>query len=40
VTQIGINKRPRLQKLRSMFKIQEVMKTANEAVAKILKDKI
>jgi len=40
VTQIEINKRPRLQKLQSMFKIKEILKTANEAIAKILNDKI
>jgi hypothetical protein len=40
VTQVEINKRPSLQKLQSMFKIKEIIKTANEAMAKILKDKI
>jgi len=38
VTQIAINKRPRLQKLLSIFKIKEIVKTANEARAAILKD--
>jgi hypothetical protein len=39
VTQIQINERPRLQKLQSTFQINEILKTANEAVAKLLKDK-
>jgi len=39
VTQIEINKMPRLQKLQSMFKIKEIMETANEATAEKLKDK-
>jgi len=34
-----INRRWRLQKLQSMFKIDELMKTANEAVAETLEDK-
>jgi hypothetical protein len=38
VTQTEINKRPRLQKLQSMFKIKEIVKTAKEATAVILKD--
>jgi hypothetical protein len=39
VTQIQSNERPRLQKFQSMFQINEILKTANEAMAKILKDK-
>jgi exoribonuclease R len=39
VKQIEINKIPRRQKLQSMFKIKEIMKTANEATAEKLKDK-
>jgi hypothetical protein len=39
VTQIQINERPRLQKLQSMFQINEILKTATEAMAKLLKDK-
>ena len=41
VTQTEINIWPTLQKLQSMFKIQEMVKTANEALAlaEILKDK-
>jgi hypothetical protein len=39
VTQIQINERPRLQKLQSMFQINEILKMVNEAMAKILKDK-
>jgi hypothetical protein len=35
-TQIEIDKRPRLQKLQNVFKVKEVMKTANEAMAEIL----
>jgi len=38
VTQREISKRPRLQNLQSMFKIKEIVKTANEAIAEILKD--
>jgi hypothetical protein len=38
VTYIEINKRLRLQKIQSMFKIKETVKTANEAIAEILKD--
>ena len=33
VTQIQINERPRLQKLPSMFQINDILKTANEAMA-------
>jgi hypothetical protein len=33
VTQIEIDKRPRLQKLQNVFKIKEIMKTVNEAMA-------
>jgi len=36
VTQTEINKRPRLQ---SMFKIKEIVKTANKAIPEILKNK-
>jgi hypothetical protein len=39
VTQIQFNKRLRLQKLQSKFQINETLKIANEAMAKILKDK-
>ena len=39
MTQIEINKKPRLQKLKSMFKIKEIVKIANEAIADTLKDK-
>jgi hypothetical protein len=39
VTQTEINKGPRLQKLQSMFKTEEIAKTANEAIAEILRDK-
>ena len=37
VTKREISKRPRLQNLQSIFKIKEIVKTANEAVAEILK---
>jgi len=40
VTQIEINKRPRLQKLQNMFKIKSIMQTANKAMAEILDGKI
>ena len=36
MTQTEINKRPRLQ---SMFKIKEIVKTANKAIPEILKNK-
>jgi hypothetical protein len=39
VTQIEIDKRPRLQELQNVFKIKEIMKTANEAMADILAGK-
>jgi hypothetical protein len=39
VTQIKIDKRPRLQKLQNMFKVKEIMKTANEAMVEILAGK-
>jgi len=39
VTQIENNKKPRLQKLQSMFKIKEIVKNANKAIAELLKDK-
>jgi len=32
VTQIEIYKKPRLQKLQSMFKIKEMVKNANESI--------
>ena len=32
VTQIEIDKRPRLQKLQNMFKIKAIMQTANKAM--------
>ena len=38
MTQREISKRPRLQNLQSMFKIEEIVKTASEAIAEILKD--
>jgi hypothetical protein len=39
VTQIEIDKTPRLQKFQNVFKVKEMMKTANEAVAEILAGK-
>jgi hypothetical protein len=39
VTQTEINKGLNLQKLQSMFKIEDIAKTAKEAIADILKDK-
>jgi len=39
VTQIEINKRPRVQKLQCKFKIKETVKTANTTIGKALKDK-
>jgi shikimate kinase len=39
MTQIEIDKRPRLQKLQNVFKMKEIMKTANEAMAEILAGK-
>jgi hypothetical protein len=39
VTQIGIDKRPRLQNLQNVFKVTEIMKPANEAKAEILAGK-
>jgi len=39
VTQIEMNKGPRLQKIQIMFKIKEIVKTTNEEKAEILKDK-
>jgi hypothetical protein len=39
VTQIEIDKRPRLQKLQNVFKVKEITKTANEAMAEILAGK-
>jgi len=38
-TQIQINERQRLQKLQSMIQINNILKTANEAMEKALKDK-
>jgi hypothetical protein len=38
VTKREISKRPRLQNLPSVFKIKVIVKTANEAIAEILKD--
>jgi hypothetical protein len=38
VTKREISRRPRLQNLPSMFKIKVIVKTANEAIAEILKD--
>jgi len=37
VTQIEINKRPRLQKLQGKFKIKETVKTAHTTIGKALK---
>jgi hypothetical protein len=39
VTQIEIDERPRLQKLQIVFKVKEIMKTANEAMVEILAGK-
>ena len=39
VTQIEIDKRPRLQKMQNMFKIKAIMKTATEAMEEILDEK-
>jgi len=39
VTQIEIDKRSRLQKIQNTFKIKTIMKTANEAIEKILDGK-
>jgi len=39
VTQIEIDKRPRLQKLQNMFKIKAIMQTANKAMEGILDGK-
>ena len=39
MTQTEITKRSRLQKLQSIFKIKEIVKIANEAIAETLKDK-
>jgi hypothetical protein len=39
MTQIEIDKRPRLQKLQNVFKVKEIMKTVNEAMAEILAGK-
>jgi hypothetical protein len=39
VTQIEIDKRPRLQKLQNVFKVKEIIKTANEAMAEMLAGK-
>jgi len=39
VTQITIDNRPRIQKLQNMFKLKVIMKTANEAMGKILDKK-
>jgi hypothetical protein len=36
---IEIDKRPRQQKLQNVFKIKEIIKTANEAMAEILAGK-
>jgi hypothetical protein len=40
VTQIAIDKRPRLQKLQNMFKVQLIAKMANKAMEEILDKKI
>jgi len=39
VTQIEIDKRPRLEKLQNMFKIKSIMQTANKAMEEILDGK-
>jgi hypothetical protein len=39
-TQIAIDKRPRLQKLQNMFKIEAIVKLANKAMEGILDEKI
>jgi hypothetical protein len=39
VSQVEIDKRPRLQKLQNVFKVKEIMKTVNEAMAEILAGK-
>jgi hypothetical protein len=39
LTKTEIDKRPRLQKLQTVFKIKEIMKTANKAMAGILAGK-
>jgi len=39
VTQIEIDKRPRLQKLQDVFKIKAIMQTANKAMEEILDGK-
>jgi len=39
VTQIAIDKRPRLQKLQNMFKIKAIIQTANKAMDEILDGK-
>jgi hypothetical protein len=39
VTQIAIDKRPRLQKLQNMFKIKLIAKMANKAMEEILDKK-
>jgi alanine dehydrogenase len=39
VTQIAIDKRPRLQKLQNMFKIKVIVKMANKAIEEILGEK-
>ena len=39
MTQIEIDKTPRLQKLQNMFKIKAVMQTANKAMEEILDGK-
>jgi hypothetical protein len=39
VTQIEIDKRPRLQKLQNIVKIKAIMKMANEAMEEILDGK-
>jgi hypothetical protein len=40
VTQIAIDKRPRLQKLQNMFKIKVTIKLANKTMEEILDEKI
>jgi len=39
VTQIAIDKRPRLRKIQNMFKIKVIVKMANKAMEEILDEK-
>jgi hypothetical protein len=40
VTQIAIDKRPRLWKIQNMFKIKVIVKMANKAMEEILDEKV